>query len=128
MYLVRCVNAYTALQQLMEKEWDYATAHSLVLLKRGLQPHVDFFAAEEMKLANEYAEKDEKGKVKWSGRGTFRFKDEAAGPAYKQKREELAVVEVEPDWTVVKMREPESIKPVILEALEGFVEFGGEGT
>lgn len=123
MLLIRCVNAYSAVGSMMDKEWDYPTAHALMLLKKKLQPHVDFYSEEEMKLVQEYAQKDEKGEVTWKGNGSFSFRDPKAAEKYNRKIKELGAVEVEKEFVPVKATAPQSIQPVILEALDGFVEF-----
>lgn len=126
MLLIQCVNAYMATVYLMEKEWDYKTAYTLAELKRALQPHVDFFIQEEQKLIQEYGKKDEKGHVAFTEKGTFRFASAEDAPKYNAKRFELGQVPVEMKWKVKKLPRPERIKPVHLEALEGFIDFGGE--
>lgn len=123
MLLIRCVNAYSAVASMMNKEWDYSTAHALMLLKKELQPHVDFYSEEELKLVQEYAQKDEKGKVIWKGSGGFSFRNPRAAEKYNRKIRELGAVEVEKEFVPVKAAAPQSIQPVILEALDGFVEF-----
>jgi len=116
MYLKQCVDAYAAVAAMMEKEWDYKTAHALVMLKRKLQPQVDFFAKEEMKLAKEYAKLDKKGNIIFTERGTFPFRE-------KEKAQE--------DFKPLRVPMPERITPAQLDALEGFLEFeepeGGGG-
>ena len=126
MYLIQCVNAYMATAYLMEKEWDYETAYTLARLKRALQPHVDFFTQEEQKLIQEYGAKDEKGRVVFTERGTFNFTDPESAPEYNSRRFKLGQVQVELEWKTKTLPRPERIKPVHLEALEGFIDFGGE--
>ena len=83
MYLIECANAYLAAVQLQQKEMDYQTAFAVMMVKKQLQSHVEFLQNEELKLAEKYAEKDEKGNIKWTERGTFpyRVEDAAAGRA-----------------------------------------------
>lgn len=131
MYLKQCVDAYGAVLDMMEKEWDYKTAHALVMLKRKLQPQVDFFAKEEMKLAKEYAKLDEKGNVILTERGTFPFREKEKAQEYAERRTELGMVEVQEAYTPLRVPVPGRITPAQLEALEGFLEFdepegGGE--
>ena len=127
MYLIQCVNAYAAAIAMMQREWDYETAHALVLLKGRLQPHVDFFTGEEMKLVEEFAVKDSHGKTAWNENGTFTFKEPERAAEYAQRRTQLGAVEVNEGWRILKVPLPASIKPVQLEALEGFIQFGGDG-
>lgn len=126
MLLIQCVNAYMATTYLMEKEWDYETAYTLAGLKRTLQPHVDFFVQEEQKLINEYGQKDEKGHVVFTERGTFLFETADGAAEYAAKRNQLGRVPVELEWKAKTLTKPERIKPVHLEALAGFIDFGGD--
>lgn len=124
MILIKCVNAYAAVQGLMDKECDYQTAHALVMLRKKLYPHVQFFQTEELKLVKEYSVKDEKGRVVWSGEGSFSFRSPKAAVAYEKKRRHLGLVEVQEDFGPVKVKRPDRITPAQLEALEGFLDFG----
>jgi hypothetical protein len=40
MNLLQCAKAHQALDELMKKEFDYASAHALVVLKNQLQVHI----------------------------------------------------------------------------------------
>ena len=55
MYLIQCVNAYTAVLAMTQQEHDYKLAYALTTLKRRLQPHIEFFTQQEFKLVEEYA-------------------------------------------------------------------------
>lgn len=126
MELIRCVNAFMAVNGLMEQEWDYPSAYALTKLRRVLQPHVDFFVREENKLTRQYGKKDGEGQVCFTQRGTFLFEDPAQAGDYNDKRTELGAVEVELDWEEKTLPCPERIRPVQLEALEGFLRFEEE--
>lgn len=123
MILIKCVNAYAAVQGLMDKELDYQSAHALVMLRKKLYPHVLFYQQEELKLVKEYGIKDEKGRVVWNGEGAFSFRSPKAAVAYDKKRRHLGLVEVQEDFGPVKVKRPDRITPAQLEALEGFLEF-----
>lgn len=124
--LIRCVNACMAVNYLSQMEWDYKTAFTLARLRRALQPSVDFYIREENKLTQEFGQLDEKGNVAFTERGTFLFKDPADAPEYNTRRFELANVGTEIDWKPAALPEPQKIKPIHLEALEGFIRFGGD--
>ena len=81
----------------------------------------------ELKLAEKYAEKDEKGNIKWTERGTFPYRDADAAAGYQKERRALGMTQVEDDFTVQHAPVPEKITPMQLEALEKFIVFGGEG-
>lgn len=126
MILLQCMTAYTAVQAMMRREWDYQTAHTLLRLKRWLQPHAEFFAGEEWKLAEKYGEKDENGHVRFDGNGKFRFPDEEAGQRYLEEKKKLACVEAGEEWETVSVPRPETICPAWMEALDGLIRFGEE--
>ena len=127
MYLIQCVNAYMAIRALEECECEYQTAHSLIALKHRLQPHVDFFIKNEMKLVEEYAKREEDGKITITENGGFAFLDPAMANEYAKRRTELSMVLVEEEIPVLHAPAPKTIRPVHLEALSGFLDFGGEG-
>ena len=127
MYLKQCVDAYAAVLAMMEKEWDYATAHALVTLKRKLQPQADFFTKEELKLAKEYAKLDKKGNIIFTERGTFPFREPGKAEEYAERRTELGMVEVQEEYKPLRVPMPERITPAQLEALGDFLKFGEEG-
>ena len=124
MLLIGCVNAYTAVSQLMDAECEYKTAHTLLMLKRALQPHVDFFSTKEMGLVEKYAVKKENGRVAMTD-GKFQLADAYAAASFKVEKEELCGVDVDLEWKVRKVAPPKQIKPVHLEALEGLLDFEG---
>ena len=126
MLILKAVTAYTAAMQLMEQELDYKTAHALVLLKKRLQPHVDYYLCEEMKLARACGRKDENGNVVFTDSTHFDFESPQAGEEYMTKRTELAQVDIQEEWEKIKCPCPEKIKPAVLEALQDFIEFGGD--
>lgn len=125
MYLIQCVNAYTAVLALAEKECDYNTAYALVMLKRKLQPHVDFFVAQEMELVEKYARKDDDGKVIMTERGGFVFADPSKAEEYETRRRQLGMVDVAGEFEPVCVPVPATITAIHLEALEGFLNFEG---
>lgn len=124
MYLDQCTNAYAALLSLMKEKMDYQTAHAMVLLKRKLQPHVEFFVKQERRLMDEYAEKDEKGNVVLTERGTFRFRNPEQAGEYAKRRSELCMVPLREKIKRITLPVPEQITPDQLEALEPFFQFG----
>lgn len=123
MHLIEIVEAYIALLELMRKESDYQTAHAMVTLKRALKPQADFFTAEETKLMEQYAKKDEKGRVITTEQGRFLFAHPDQAPEYARRRTELAMVEVTDPFPQIVIPPPARITPQQLEALEGFIRF-----
>lgn len=126
MYLIQYVNAFLACEHLMEKELDFKTAHTLVMLRQKLKPHTDFFAAEEGKLAKEFARLDENGKIEIEDGGRFFLREGADEESYRKKRQELCMLEVE-DISPMRAGKIGEVRPSVLEALFGFLEFETEG-
>ena len=87
--LMQCVMAYQAVTGMMNTACDYKTAYALVMLKRRLDPHVQFFIRREQELVDEYAARDGKGGVVWDTPTSFRFADTARAAEYAEKRAEL---------------------------------------
>ena len=127
MYLIQCVNAYAALLPLSEREWDYKTAYALVMLKRKLQPHIDFYTSKELELVEKYGKRDVAGKVIIDN-AKFTFKDAISAQEYDNARRELGMLSVSEEFAAVTVAMPASIKPVHLEALEGFILFEEGGS
>lgn len=115
------------LEAAYEDTMDYQTAFAMMMVKKQLQSHVEFLQSEELKLAEKYAEKDEKGNIKWTERGTFPYRDADAAAGYQRERRALGMTQVEDDFTVQHAPVPEKITPMQLEALEKFIVFGGDG-
>lgn len=127
MKLFAAVKASAALEELMEEKLPYQTAYLLLKRKRELETAVRLFEQEEWKLVNQYAQKDECGKIAWVKPGVFRFASEKDQQEYKQRMDELREMEIEEDHDSIIMAPPEQISAKTLEALEGVVEFrGGE--
>lgn len=127
MILFKTVAAYMAVQAMMEQTFPYKTAHALLMMKRALQPHAEFFSGEEMKLVETFADKDiETGNIVWLGKGTFRFAAGKNPEEYTKKRMELSMLEIEWEHKKIKAPIPSSITPAQIEALEDFIEFEEE--
>ena len=126
MLILKAVVAYTALKQLMEQELDYKTAHALVLLKGRLQPHVEFYDQEQVKLILQYGKKNDDGGVDLKENGAFVIENFEDAEEYRKKKKELDTVDIQEEWEKIKCPCPERIKPAVLEALQDFIEFGGD--
>lgn len=124
MRLLQCVNAYTAIQSMMSDDLDYQTAYALVVLKKRLLPHVEFYRKEELKLVDCYAEKDSDGKIVWVDANRFGFRDPKQVEEYAKKYNDLCAVIVQWKYDPLIVPIPERIKPSVLEALDRFVSFG----
>ena len=126
MILLKVVTAYAALSDLMQKEFTFAEAYRLLKLKQKLQPAADFYLEKEKELAAACGQKDEAGRLIVSAGGEFPFINEETGRKFQEKKRELALTEIKEDWEAVGINAPEKIKPAVIEALMGFVDFQGK--
>ena len=115
MQLLKAVKAYKAITDLGEEKLNFKTAHSLLVAKKELEPHIEFFTQEEMKLVNEYAVKGEDGKVSFEN-GNFQLTAENA-EKYVEKHRELDEVEID-----IKKKRLPPIDNVSISALEALSE------
>lgn len=126
MKLKKIVDAYNVLNKMADHIYDYKTAYKLFGINKRLKVHAEFFAAEEMKLVEKYAEKNASGRPVIRSDGRFNYADEEAKIAFLE--ESAALGDVEADWSedVLKLSAAPMISVRQLEALDGFVEFGAE--
>lgn len=124
MKLGKIAAAAKPLFELCATAMDYKSAHALMTLRNSLKPHLDFYAAEQMKLVNKYGEKDEEGKLVWKSAATFSLASLADAAVYAQEMRDLGDVDV--DVEPVTIKPPEKISADMIEALEGMVIFDGE--
>lgn len=124
MKLIEAVNAYIAASELSEREFDYETAHALMMVKRELLMHVQFYSDEEIKLAEEFAAKDGDGKIIYTAPGRFAIREDMNSEDYTTKKTALGEVFIEdPPKRVIPP--PERITAKQLEALLPVIDFGG---
>lgn len=123
MTLIRCITAYTALLALSEQAVPYDTALAIVLLKKRLAAHTEFYAAKEWELIETYGKRDDNGKIVTDGPGRFVLDPEKDIAEYDRLKRELASTEVPEEFEPVKVSCPDKISPAHIEALEGFMEF-----
>lgn len=122
MTLIQIVEANAALKQLSKKEWDYASAHKLVMLKRKLAPHVEFYSEKEHAIAREYGEKSADGKLIVDSAGGISFTEENSAHFFAE-RYKLRNVEIAEPIEAIHIPQPDAITPACLEALERFIVF-----
>ena len=121
MTLNKIMNAWNALERLMQQSNSYKMAYSLTKIKKELESNVDFYRDKERELIETYAERDEKGEVVISDKGEFRVADTNISE-FVSKHNELNSVEV--DIEPYKIDDcPQTISGADLEALEGIIEF-----
>lgn len=118
--LKQCADIASALKDLSDVEMDYASAYAVAMLLGELNKHIQFFAKEEIEIVEKYAKKNTDGKVEMRDGGVFSLAEETAAE-FHRKRAELDAVEVE--INPITINPPERMKPSIIEALKGVVEF-----
>lgn len=122
--LLQCVKAHKALTAISEQPMPFKTAHALMIAKKSLLPHVEFFAGNEYKLIEEYASHDEGG-VKISQDGKFTIPKENY-ILYANKIQELSETKI--DFTPVAVPGVNALKISVsdIENLEGVIEFADD--
>lgn len=126
MKLKKMVEAYKVLSKMADHIYDYKTAYKLFTINKKLKVHAEFFAAEEMKLVEKYAEKNEAGRPIIKPDGRFNYADEDAKMKFLEDSAALGEVEAEWEEDVLKLSAAPMISMRQLEALDGFIEFGAE--
>ena len=88
--------ANEALKRLSEKRFSsYAKMRELVKLRKAVEQEVDFYAKEETKAVNAYAEVDEGGSPIFLSDGRLRLKDMEAKIAFEKEIATLRETEVD---------------------------------
>lgn len=88
--------ANEALKHLSEKRFSsYAKMRELVKLRKAVEQEVDFYAKEETKAVNAYAEVDEGGSPIFLSDGRLRLKDMEAKIAFEKEIATLRETEVD---------------------------------
>lgn len=126
MKLIEAVNAYMAAQALSREKMPYATALAVVKVKRATSDLKDFFVEEERKLVEEYAARDEDGRIRVNENGRFALRAGACAADYEKARKELAETETGAEGEKIRVRAPETITPEQLEALAPWIEWEAE--
>lgn len=135
MKLINYAAAYNALEILSQIEFPYKTAYAIAKLKRQILPKVEYFQCEELKIAQKYGRRLPDGRLDIKGSRLIMKGDSDAETArneesYAKERDALCSIE-DDDIESGEITKPTicipsevKIKPVIIEALEGFCEFG----
>ena len=114
------LKANAAIDALMNTEIDWQDGYALIKLKRRLCEEAEIFSAQERKLIDKFADKDEAGNIKIEN-GRFKVSGENA-QKFIDERGKLCKVRVE--WSEKRPAlHVEKIKPVIMEALTEFIDF-----
>lgn len=129
MKLIEATQAYLAAEEMGRNVWPYDLALALVKVKRATKADADFYVQEERRLVEQYAELDEKGRMRLTPARTFVFKDPTKGGEYEAARRELGETPAGEYGKPfpLRVKAPAAIKPEHIEALEGFIAFITEG-
>lgn len=127
MKLIKYVNAYMALGVLAKAVLPAPTAYALYKLRREIAPKVDFFSAEEKKIAERFGARRADGSLDIrNGRVTMKgdTDDERSASALSYARERDALCALDDNEVlavplVVLPREL-AVAPEVFEALDGF--------
>jgi len=129
MKLKNVIHAKDAIVRLTEKRFtDYKKVRELVKLRKAVESEFEFYAAEEKKAVDTYAEINEKGTPAFLSDGRLKLKDEDAKNAFESEIAALLdtdVESIEPIKISEKdFRSGEDIPtPDDMIALEGLIEF-----
>jgi len=118
----KIIRAYAAIMPLMKETLTLQESYELLKLKKKLQAEAEIFTQQEMTLIDQLADKDEKGKTVINESGQFKISGPDKVKEYQAQRQALENIEIEWDAKAVTIH-TERVRPEIMEALEGFIEF-----
>ena len=96
MKLKTLIEANEPLKRLTDKRFaSYKKMRELVRLRKALEQEIDFYAAEEKKAVNVYAETDDKGTPLFLPDGRLRLRDAEAKIAFETEIEALLNTEID---------------------------------
>lgn len=119
--LEQCVKIYNCIGELENQKVGFSTAHGILIVKKAMQPHAEFFSEKERELIAEYAIPDENGNTV-SSNGKFDLRTEDV-QSFLAKRCELESVEVELEIKKPTLKGISEISASSLELLMEVFEF-----
>lgn len=127
--MMEAVKANLAAQEMGRQILPYTLALAMVKVKQATQAEMDCYAAEEQKLVEQYAAKDDDGNITLRN-GRFVFRNPVDRPAYEAARKRLGETPTDISLPRLTATPPENITPAALEALSIFIHFqeGGKKT
>lgn len=121
--LLQCAQTYDAIMKIGDQEVSFAIAHGLVMAKKELEPHAEFYYEKERELVEKYVGRDENGNPMVNGTQIQIHRDKA--DEYFKERDELNNVEV--NVTRRRIASIPNVKPAILEMLMNVFDFDDGG-
>lgn len=120
--MMDAVRAHIAAKEMSRQLLPYSLAIALVKVKQATQAEMDCYAAEEQKLVERYAVKDEGGNIVVRN-GRFTFRNPEDRPAYEAARNKLGETMTDISFPRLTATPPDNITPEALEALSVFIRF-----
>ena len=127
MNYLKIVKSMSALQEMMQMRLPYAKAKVMYKIYKIFEDEYKFFVQEEIKLVNEFAEKDEQGKPNVYKDGTVKFDNIESKNKYEAKLSELGALKSDIQIKPIVLTEvdigEQIISPEIMGKLEGIISF-----
>ena len=127
MNYMKIVNSMSALQGMPQMRLPYAKARDIYKMYKKFEEEYNFFIQEEIKLVNEFGEKDEQGKPIVYKNGTVKFSDIESKNKYEAKLTELGAQESDIQVKPIVLKEADIgeqvISPETMGKLEGIISF-----
>lgn len=119
--LLQALNAYKAIISLMTEKLPFKTAHALLMAKKELQIHYDFYVEQENSLVQEYALRNKDRTICVENNQVQIPSDKLA--EFRSHRAELDSIEVSVDLKEPTLYGVTEISPAILEPLLDIFKF-----
>ena len=127
MNYMKIVNSMSALQGMPQMRLPYAKARDIYKMYKKFEEEYNFFIQEEIKLVNEFGEKDEQGKPIVYKNGTVKFSDIESKNQYEAKLTEVGAQESDIQVKPIVLKEADIgeqvISPETMGKLEGIISF-----
>ena len=127
MNYMKIVHSMSALQGMTQMRLPYAKARDIYKMYKKFEEEYNFFIQEEIKLVNEFGEKDEQGKPIVYKNGTVKFSDIESKNKYEAKLTELGAQESDIQVKPIVLKEADIgeqvISPETMGKLEGIISF-----
>ena len=120
--MMEAVRAHLAAKEMSRQILPYTLALAMVKVKQATQAEMDCYAAEEQKLVEQYAARDESGNIVIRN-GRFAFQNPEDRPAYEAARNKLVETVTDISLPPLTATPPDNITPEALEALSVFIKF-----
>ena len=124
--LFEAVMAHLAAEEAGRQAVPYPLALALMKVKQATAAEAETFAAEERKLVEKFAARDEDGNIRVA-QGRFTFRDPGERRAYEEQHRQLEETLAEIHLEKLRAPAPDTISVKALEILSRFIDFRGGG-